>query len=133
MRKHIINMLLFTLALTGIAVASEDCMMVDFPDHVELICTGDGVRVPENEQKLLQNRFTAPPRAAQNNSQAPGTDKAATMTESATKPLKPEEMVLVPKTLQIRMDRAAQTMERMRQQKIQRNADPSVPRITPSP
>lgn len=133
MRKHIINTLLFMSALAGTAVASEDCMMVDFPDHVELVCTGDGVRVPENEQKLLQNRNTVPPAAVQNSLQTPGSDKSAAVPESAAKPLKPEEMVLVPKTLQIRMDRAAQTMERMRQQKIQRDADPTVPRITPLP
>jgi len=125
------SMLLLAL-LPGIAAASEDCMMVDFPDHVELVCSGDGVRIPESDQKLLQNRMPISSSASQTNQASPveaNTPVAANVAE----PVKPEEMVIVPKTLQIRMDRAAKTMERMRLQKMQRDTDPTLPHITAAP
>ncbi|NVN93415.1 MAG: hypothetical protein HXX11_22855 [Desulfuromonadales bacterium] len=133
MKKLMTNILLLLSVLPGLAVASEDCMMVDFPDHVELVCTGDGVRISESDQNLLRNKLAPLPLANMNTSQSPPVEKSTPTPNSTAEPLKPEEMVIVPKSLQIRMDRAAQTMERMRLQKLQRNTDPSLPHIAPSP
>ena len=131
MKKLGMNLVFLLSALPVIAVAGEDCLLVDFPDHVELVCTGDGMKIPDSEQQSVQNRITAARPVAQPDIQAPAEEKNLPAADNAVEPVKPGEMVIVPKTLQVRLDRAAQTMERMRLQKLQRASDQMSPYITP--
>ncbi len=132
--KKLMTKLLFLLSIIpGIACASEDCMMVEFSDHVELVCTGDGVSISPSEQKMLQNRITTAAPVTTDTTEAVIVDKSKPETANAAEKVKAEDKVIVPKLLQIRLDRAQQTMERMRLQQLQRNSDPTLPTMKPSP
>ena len=133
MKKLMTSLLLLLSVMPGIACAAEDCMMVEFPEHVELVCTGDGVRVPVSEQKTVPNNIAVATPATTDTKEAAIAEQSKPEAKRAAEPLKPEEMVMVPKSLEIRLKRAEQTMERMRQQQLQRNTDPAQMIIKPLP
>lgn len=131
MKKRITGLLLLMSALPAAAGAAEDCMIVDFPDHVELVCTGDGVRMPGSGEKLARELETAAAPAAQTSGEAAAVEKDKAEAPVKAEAVRPEQRVIVPRSLQIRLDRAAQTMERMRMQKLQRDTGSSAAPRTP--